>query len=87
LLTAWQCTCCSEARVGSTSGEQQIVAAKWTLQPYGLCAKPIHLTLCCACAGKIGWVAKAIVYALIGGLCCRSAVDERSNVDTSPQVC
>lgn len=38
-------------------------------------------------AGKVGWVAKGIVYAIIGGLCCRSAADERSNVDTSPQVC
>lgn len=35
--------------------------------------------------GRIGWVAKAIVYSLIGGLCCRGAIDEDLNVDASPQ--
>ena len=38
-------------------------------------------------AGKIGWIAKGIVYALIGGLCCRAAVDGGADVDASPQVC
>mmetsp|Transcript_16240 Transcript_16240/g.48647 ORF Transcript_16240/g.48647 Transcript_16240/m.48647 type:complete len:120 (-) Transcript_16240:1145-1504(-) len=25
--------------------------------------------------GRVGWVAKGVVYALIGGMCCRGAVD------------
>ena len=37
-------------------------------------------------AGRIGWVAKAIVYSLIGGLCCRGAISNDLNVDASPQV-
>ena len=40
-----------------------------------------------ALAGKIGWIAKGIVYALIGGLCCRAAADGNADVDASPQVC
>jgi hypothetical protein len=35
--------------------------------------------------GRIGWVAKAIVYSLIGGLCCRGGISEDLNVDASPQ--
>ena len=38
-------------------------------------------------AGRIGWIAKGIVYGLIGGLCCRGAVSEDLNIDASPQVC
>jgi hypothetical protein len=41
---------------------------------------------CWSCAGRIGWVAKGIVYGLIGGLCCRGAISEDLNIDASPQV-
>lgn len=37
-------------------------------------------------AGRIGWIAKGIVYGLIGGLCCRGAISDDLNVDASPQV-
>ena len=36
-------------------------------------------------AGKIGWVAKGIVYAILGGLCCKMGV-QGSLVEASPQV-
>lgn len=38
--------------------------------------------------GRIGWIAKGLVYALIGGLCCRAATSDdftASNIDASPQ--
>lgn len=35
--------------------------------------------------GKIGWVAKALVYSIIGGQCCNSAVGDDS-MSISPQV-
>ena len=43
---------------------------------------------CLACTGRQDRMdSKGIVYALIGGLCCRAAADGNANVDASPQVC
>lgn len=49
-----------------------------------------------AWAGRIGWVGKAVVYAMIGGLACQFAVSgytpnpdlpQTAQVSASPQVC
>ena len=37
--------------------------------------------------GRIGWCAKAIIYSIIGGLCCKSSVQGRNgSASASPQV-
>ena len=37
--------------------------------------------------GRIGWCAKAIIYSIIGGLCCKSSVEGRQGTaSASPQV-
>ena len=36
--------------------------------------------------GKVGWVAKALVYSIIGGQACNSAVGDDSTGSISPQA-
>ena len=36
-------------------------------------------------AGKIGWLAKGVVYAILGALCCKMGSNGKL-ADTSPQV-
>lgn len=42
--------------------------------------------MCYICStGKIGWEAKGVVYAILGGLCCKMGSNGQL-ADTSPQV-
>jgi hypothetical protein len=95
----------SSASTAKTGRVSQLVAAEKAKvakagrrikRPRQVTGLPTKYHKALAWAGRVGWVGKAVVYAMIGGIACRSAVGgDRPNpnlaqteqVSASPQVC
>lgn len=98
-------TSSSSAMTAKTGRLSQLVAAEKAKvaeaglhinRPRQVTGLPTKYHKALAWAGRVGWVGKAVVYATIGGIACRSAVGgDRPNpnlaqteqVSASPQVC